>query len=191
MKKILSFLLLIAFLTACATPASTPVAEIADEPAQPAEFTPTVVFTPIPTSTAVLPTESFPTLAPPTELPPGQPDEIRFAANGTYADVNDSIATDASKTYSLNAMKGQVMSVSVLPQVSDGNWGYIPIQVKGADGSVFCPQVDNPQCIFWRGELPASQDYFVTLAPNIDVSQFVMRVAINPPGKEFQYFQYQ
>ena len=49
----------------------------------------------------------------------------------------------------------------------------------------------NPQCMFWRGVLPASQDYYVTLAPNIDVPQFVMRVAINPPGKEFQYFQYQ
>ena len=49
MKKILSFLLLIAFLTACAAPASTPAAEIAAEPAKPAEFTPTVVFTPIPT----------------------------------------------------------------------------------------------------------------------------------------------
>ncbi len=191
MKKILSLLLLIAFLTACATPASTPAAEIAAEPAKPAEFTPTVVFTPIPTSTAVLPTESFPTLAPPTELPPGQPDEIRFAANGTYADVVDSIATGASKTYSLNAMKGQVMSVSVLPQIPDGNWGYIPMQIKGADGNVLCPQVDNPQCMFWRGVLPASQDYYVTLAPNIDVPQFVMRVAINPPGKEFQYFQYQ
>ena len=89
-----------------------------------------------------MPTESFPTLAPPTELPPGQPDEIRFAANGTYADVVDSIATGASKTYSLNAMKGQVMSVSVLPQIPDGNWGYIPMQIKGADGTVLCPQVD-------------------------------------------------
>ena len=152
MKKILSLLLLIAFLTACAAPASTPTAEIAAEPAQPAELTPTVVFTPISTSTAVLPTESFPTLAPPTELPPGQPDEIRFAENGTYADVVDSIATGASKTYSLNAMKGQVMSVSILPQISDGNWGYIPMQIKGADGNVLCPQVDNPQCIFWRGD---------------------------------------
>jgi hypothetical protein len=38
--------------------------------------------------------------------------------------------------------------------------------------------------------LPSSQDYFVTLTPNGDVPQFVMRVAINPPGKTTQLFQY-
>jgi len=44
--------------------------------------------------------------------------------------------------------------------------------------------------MFWRGVLPSSQDYFVTLTPNGDVPQFVMRVAINPPGKDAQYLQY-
>jgi len=189
MKKILPFLLLVVFLSACAAPAS-----VAEPTAQPTQFTSTVVFTPIPTFTAIPPTvaltEAIPTLAPPTELPPGDPGVIRFAANGTYTDVVDSIATGASKTYTLNAMKGQVMSISVLPQISSGSWGYIPMQIKGADGSILCPQVDNPQCMFWRGELPASQDYFVTLAPNSDVPQFVMRVAINPPGMGFQYFQF-
>jgi hypothetical protein len=123
-------------------------------------------------------------------LPPGQPGEIRFAANGTYADVADSIAMGASKTYTLNAMKGQVMSISILPQIPSGDWGFIPMQVKGADGKVLCPQADNSQCMFWRGVLPVSQDYFVTLAPVSNVPQFVMRVAINPPGKDVQYFQY-
>jgi hypothetical protein len=191
MKKILSFLLLVVFLSACAAPASAPVVENTALPVETVSFTPT----PIPTFTAEVqptpqPTEGFPTFTPPTELPPGQPGEIRFAANGTYADVTDSIAMGASKTYSLNAMKGQVMSVSVLPQVSDGNWGYIPMQIKGADGTIFCPTVNNPQCMFWRGELPASQDYSITLAPDIDISQFVMRVAINPPGMGFQYFDF-
>jgi len=194
MKKILFLLLLIALLTACAAPVSTPAAEIAAEPAQPVQVTPTVAFTPISTFTiippTVQPTESFPTFTPPTELPLGEPNEIRFASNGTYIDVTDSIATGASKTYSLNAMKGQVMSVSILPQIPDGNLEYIPMQVKGADGSVLCPQPSESECMFWRGVLPASQDYFVTLAPNVDVPQFVMRVAINPLGKEFQYFQY-
>lgn len=196
MKKILSLLLLIVFLTACAAPTSAPVpVAVVENTALPVE---TVSFTPTPnpTFTAEIqptpqPTESYPTLAPPTELPPGQSGEIRFAVNGTYTDVLDSIATGASKTYSLNAMKGQIMSISVLPQISSGEWGYIPMQIKGADGTIFCPTTDNSQCMFWRGVLPASQDYFVTLAPNIDVPQFVMRVAINPPGKEFQYFQYQ
>lgn len=194
MKKVLFILL---FLTACVAPTSVPVpaaAAVVENTAMPVE---TVSFTPtlIPTFTAEVqptpqPTEGFPTFTPPTELPMGKPNEIKFAANGTYADVTDSIATGASKTYSLNAMQGQIMSVSVLPQISSGEWGFIPMQIKGADGTIFCPTIDNPQCMFWRGVLPASQDYFVTLAPDTDVPQFVMQVAINPPGREFQYFQY-
>jgi hypothetical protein len=188
MKKILSFLLLVVFLSACTAPVSAPAAE----PVL-IQLTPSGTFTQIPTSTVVSPTVA-PTADLPTQTPSvvisGQSNVIRFAANGTYTDVVDSIATGASKTYSVNAMQGQVMSVSVIPQVTDGNWGYIPLQVKGADGTVFCPTVDNPQCMFWRGMLPVSQDYFITLAPDIEISQFVLRVAINPPGMGFQYFDF-
>jgi hypothetical protein len=188
MKRIPS-LLLVVFLSACVAPSAT-------EPAQVILSTPTMTFTPIPTLTATplpptdIPTEAVPTLAQPTSLPAGQMQEIRFPVNGTYVDVTDSIPTGGSKTYSVNAMQGQVMSVSVLPQVASGDWGFVPMQVTGADGTVFCPTVDNPQCMFWRGVLPSSQDYFVTLAPNVDVNRFVMRVAVNPPGREFQYFDF-
>jgi hypothetical protein len=152
------------------------------------------VFTPIPTFTVevqavIAPTEDIPTITAPTARP-SQPNEIRFAANGTYTDITDSIALGSSKTYSINAMKGQIMSISILPQIPDNGWGYIPMQIKGADGSVLCPQPADSECMFWRGVLPSSQDYFVTLTPNGDVPQFIMRVAINPPGKDAQYFQY-
>jgi hypothetical protein len=187
MKKILSFLFL-SFLTACSspspTPIQTPVLENTTLSAQP------VQFTPIPTFTAeVQPTAGFPTFTPPTALS-GQPSVIQFAANGTYADITDVIASGSSKTYSINAMKGQIMSISILPQIPDGGWGYIPMQIKGADGNILCPQSTNSECMFWRGVLPVSQDYFVTLTPNGDVPQFVMRAAVNPPGKDVQYFQY-
>jgi hypothetical protein len=196
MKKILSFLFLLTLLTtACAAPVLVPVPAV-ENTALPVE---PVQFTPIPTFTAevrptvqptIQPTEGFPTFTPPTELPSSQPNEIRFAANGTYTDIPDAIPLGSSKTYFLNAMKGQVMSVSILPQIPNGEWGYIPMQIKSADGSVLCPQSANSECMFWRGVLPASQDYFVTLTPNGDVPQFVMRVAINPPGRDVQYFQY-
>ncbi len=93
---------------------------------------------------------------------------IQFQANGTYADITDSIAVGSSKTYSINAMKGQIMSISILPQIPDGSWGYIPMKIKGADGSVLCPQLPDTECMFWRGVLPSSQDYFVTLTPDSD-----------------------
>jgi hypothetical protein len=196
MKKILFFFLLVVFLSACAAPVPAAVVENTALPVEAVSFTPT----PVPTSTAeiqpapqptlqaiIQPTESFPTFTPPTALP-GKPNEIKFSANGTYADITDSIVAGGSKTYSLNAMQGQIMSVSILPQA--GAASTISMQIKGADGSVLCPKLADEQCLFWRGALPASQDYFITLTPDGEGLQFVMRVAINPPGKEFQYFQY-
>jgi hypothetical protein len=201
MKKIVAFLLLLMVLTlACGAPLPAAVQNPAIEntalPTQPVQFTsiPTVTTEIHPTiqptaQVAIQPTSDFPTFTPPTAQP-DQPNQIRFPANGTYADVTDYIPTGSSKTYIVNAMKGQVMSVSILPQIPSGNWGYIPMQVKGRDGSILCPQSANSECMFWRGALPASQDYFITLTPNGDVAQFVMRVAINPPGKDAQYFQF-
>jgi hypothetical protein len=185
MKKILFLLLLTIFLVACAAPA------VESEPVQSDQITPTVAFSPVPTFTAIPPTipptEAFPTFTPPT-AEPGQPNEIRFAANGTYADVTDNIVAGGSKTYSLNAMQGQVMSVSILPQANDAST--ISMQIKGKDGSVLCPTSADEQCLFWRGMLPASQDYFITLTPDGEGMQFVMRVAINPPDRGFQYFDF-
>jgi hypothetical protein len=186
MKKIL-FLLLIMFLSACAAPA----AEKVPEAAQVIQFTPTVAFTEIPTFTAIpptiAPTEGFPTYTPPT-VEAGLPSEIRFAPNATYADVTDEIVAGGSKTYLLNAMQGQIMSVSILPQADAAST--ISMQIKGADGSVLCPKVADEQCLFWRGMLPASQDYSITLTPDGEGLQFVMRVAINPPDRGFQYFDF-
>jgi hypothetical protein len=185
MKKILSFLLLAAFLSACAAP----VMENTPEPAQVVLPTPTVL--PSPTFTAipptVVPTEGFPTYTPPT-VEAGQPIEVRFPPNGTYVDVTDGIVTGGSKTYSLNAMQGQIMSISILPQADAAST--ISLQIKGADGSVLCPKSADEQCLFWRGMLPASQDYFVTLTPDGEGLQFVMRVAINPLDRGFQYFDF-
>jgi hypothetical protein len=196
MKRTLSFLFFFSlFVAACSPSAATPTEATAIENTpQPALL---LESTPISTLTAEAPTEvqptatNIPTIAPSTTIP-GQPNAIQFAANGTYTDIADSIATGGSKTYSVNAMKGQIMSVSVLPQVPDGNWRYVYLNIKGADGSVLCPQAPDTACMFWRGVLPSSQDYFITLTIDSDMSalQFVMRVAINPPGEDVQYFQY-
>jgi hypothetical protein len=211
MKKLVSFLFVLTILAiACGAPLPTavqnPVIENTPLSSQSVQFTsiptltskiqpspqptsqPTIQPTAQPTvQTVIQPTAGFPTFTPPTALP-GQPNQIRFSANGTYTDVTDSIVKGVSKTYSLNAMKGQVMSVSILPQA--GATGTISMQIKGKDGSILCPLSADDQCLFWRGRLPASQDYSITLTSDWDIQQFVMRVAINPPGKEFQYFQF-
>lgn len=181
MKKIL-FLLLVVVLSACAAPTTPEAAQVS---------LPTVTVVPSPTFTAipptVAPTEGFPTFTPPT-VEAGQPIEIRFPANGTYVDLTDSIVTGGSKTYALNAMQGQMMSVSVLPQTNAAST--ISMQIKGKDGSVLCPMSADEQCLFWRGMLPVSQDYFITLTPDSEGVPFVMRVAINPLNMGFQYFDF-
>lgn len=111
---------------------------------------------------------------------------IQFGPNGTYVDIIDSIRGGESKTYSVNAMKGQVMSIS-FHQNEDTEWAYITMQIVGADKSVLC----EVACQFWRGLLPATQNYFVTVTPSSDASDFVMRVAINPPGAATQSFLYE
>ena len=137
----------------------------------------TVTPSPIPTftSTALLPGEGI--------YP------IRFAANGTFIDIVDSISAGKSRTYSINALKDQVMSISI-QQSSDGEWTYIPMEIKGADGTTLCPLLHNVDCTFWRGALPASQDYFVTISPVADALNFTMRVTILPPSSTKQIFRY-
>ena len=132
-------------------------------------FTPMITASPIPSDPGTYP--------------------IRFAPNGTYIDVVDTILAGTSKTYSINAMKGQVMSISI-HQSAEGNWTVVPIKIVGADGKTICPSKVDGGCSSWRGVLPASQDYFVTLTPVIDVEDFTLRVAINPLGTTSQSFQY-
>jgi hypothetical protein len=118
--------------------------------------------------------------------PEGTASRIQFSPNGTYADVIDSIAAGKSKTYSINAMKGQVMSVSI-HQNEETEWTYITMKIIGADDSLLCVT----DCQFWHGVLPATEEYFVTVTPAADALDFMMRVAINPPGMATQPFLYE
>jgi hypothetical protein len=123
-------------------------------------------------------------------LPPGEGTyPIRFAPNATFIDVVDSISAGKSRTYSIRALKGQVMSVSVR-QSSEGEWTYIPMEIRGADETTFCPLPFHIDCTFWRGVLPLTQDYFVMLTPVTDALNFTMRVTIISPGAAKQTFRY-
>ncbi|HEU0295755.1 MAG TPA: hypothetical protein VFR47_23650 [Anaerolineales bacterium] len=111
---------------------------------------------------------------------------IQFGPNGTYVDVLDSITAGESKTYSVRAMKGQVMSIS-FHQNDESEWTLITMQIVGADNELLCAN----DCEFWRGVLPATEEYFVTVTPAADALNFVMRVAINPAGAATQSFLYE
>jgi hypothetical protein len=104
---------------------------------------------------------------------------IRFAQNGTWVEINDTISANASKRYALSAMQGQIMSVSILQGPA------FSVNVAGADEKSLSNS-QNPQP-FWRGALPSTQDYIVTVDSPMG-GPFSLRIAINPPGRAAQNF---
>jgi hypothetical protein len=181
-------LLLILVLSACSFQVevlNTPTPPASETLALPDSPTPTVTFsqnlsaTPPPTSTAT--NTALPIQAGNENITP-----IHFAPDGTYVDIIDSIPAGKSKTYSVNAMKGQVMSVS-FHQNEESEWTYITMRIVGDDDMVLCAS----DCQFWRGVLPATENFYVTVSPSSDASDFVMRVAIDPPGVVTQSFLYE
>jgi len=182
-------LVLISSLTAC----TFQVNVLTPEQAAPAAQTAT------PSVSAVQPSSATPLALPtftsaPTLVPSPVPDNlgtypIKFEPNGTSIDIVDTILMGTSKTYSISALQGQIMSVSV-HQPEEGNWTVIPMTIVGADNTVLCPSKENADCYVWRGVLPSTQDYFVKLTPFVDVLNFTLHVAINPPGVANQSFHY-
>jgi hypothetical protein len=194
MKKMISFFFTLSLLlSACNMGAATPAAMRQPELAlaSPTTIPPTLTSVPLAaTSTLMLPppTQGVQAVIVPTStpLPPPQTvpsNVIKFAAGGTWKDTVDSVPLGGSKVYTLNAMQGQVMSVSI-------SGGYFPIQIQGRNGTVLCPVDANSQCDFWRGTLPLSQDYYITVISGGMETNFTLRVAINPPGRAEQTFSY-
>ena len=188
MKKITYFLLALSLLALACNMSATPTVVNTEVSTIASQFTAIPSLTPEPAIQAT----ALPTLTP-VPVPPASNNGITpilFDANGTYKDVYDSIPAGSSKTYSVNASKGQITSISAFPQIPNGSWGYVHLQIKGADGTLLCPQAPNTDCPFWRGTLPSSQNYFVPVTTEGDAVNFILRVAINPPGKNSQSFQY-
>ena len=194
MRYRFSFLLLLLSLSACTfqvdvltpEPSTNLPSPTADSITTPSSSSPTDS----PTSTLpASPTLTFTPSILPSPLPANDGTyPIRFAANGTYSDVPDNIQAGSSKTYSVSALKGQVMSVSI-HQSAAGDWVYIPIEIAGRDNTTLCPAAVNAECTFWRGILPSTQEYLIKLKP-VNTANFTLRVAINPPGAATQTFQF-
>jgi len=195
-KYMLAISVLIFALAACngvsGTPSNMPEVLPVSPTLEPATAVPAIEASPTveaPTFTPVVPVQ--PAVLPPvTSSPPNQPNRIKFDVGGTWVDLPDSRKPGTRKTYNIKAMQGQIMSISLLAGNDPGVWGYFPIEVKGEDGTVFCPVDVNYECSFWRGKLPATQNYFITVKAAGDLTNFTLRVAVNPPGQSGQTFQY-
>jgi hypothetical protein len=152
----------------------------------PASETPTpnivsVQPSPIPTQTLTpTPTQS-PTETSSRSIPVAEENRIQFPTGATWVEVGTHLNEGASIEYVLSALKGQVMSVSI-----EQNW---PFTVEVADSATTLTEPDNERP-FWRGTLPATGDYFIKVKTQA-TGDFTLRVAINPPGQTYQYFDYE
>jgi hypothetical protein len=192
MKTKLTLLLLL-FATACTfqvevltTP--TPATEAVVSPS--AVATQSVALELSPTPTALPTFTPTATLPPQTQMPTvarGGVQPIVFYENGTYQSVLNDNPSGADQTYSLKAFKGQVMSISIFTESPNQQDGF-QLEIKGADGTVLSPTT-NLVFSFWRGVLPSTQEYFITVLPHTS-GLYKMQVAINPPGQAHQYFNY-
>ncbi len=144
---------------------------------------PTVTIdTSIPTPTPVPTATLEPTAAPSVVFDAqANADRITFAPYATWAEVSSTITAGGDKRFVLSAMQYQVMGVSV-PEGAP-----FTVEVAGADKKVLS-DAQNPQ-FYWRGGLPSTQDYFVTVKSPV-AGPFTLRVSINPPGLPYQHFEF-
>jgi hypothetical protein len=105
---------------------------------------------------------------------------IQFPAGGTWVKVGTYLEEGESIEYVLTATQGQVMSLSI-----EQSW-FFTLEVSDDTSTLTEP---NHERSFWRGALPASGDYFITVNAQV-AGDFTLRVAINPPGHTYQYFDY-
>jgi len=82
---------------------------------------------------------------------PGAATRINFPAGATVHDVNGQLGSGASRTYVLRADEGQLMEVTLWPASG------VTMSIVGEDGQVLA----YPGPGFFRGVLPATQDYFL------------------------------
>jgi hypothetical protein len=132
------------------------------------------------------------TVSPTQALPvataaPGSPYQIQFSPNATWQDLVGNIDAGSSKTYLLYALQGQIMSISILSENHEQP-GAFQLEIRGQNGVVLCP-IKDYGCAFWRGVLPSSQGYLITVTAQAS-GKFTLHVVINPPGAANQYFEY-
>jgi hypothetical protein len=169
--KHLLFLVLFFSLYACTAIDFTPLAPIITQPEALATPTAPALIPATPTMAAITPTPAD------TPTPPPAPDveRIRFAAGAVFAETNGMIQQGQQIDYALEAMQGQVMSVSLAE-------GYAyTLSVTAPNGQIIsAPENGLP---FWRGILPENGDYTLSVRADIP-GLYTLRVVINPPGQD-------
>ncbi len=118
--------------------------------------------------------------APAAPLPPAAVDQppairIRFAAGGATASLPGNIGPGEVRQYVLGASQGQTMTVSVDAPSA------VTLAVWGADGTVLLSDAAGEAR--WQGQLPATQDYYLSVSGAAEPTLFRLSVSIPPLGQ--------
>jgi hypothetical protein len=120
------------------------------------------------TATATAPVISNPT----TAVPPAPSQRINFDRGATSAVVQGSIKASETVDYVINALKDQWMEISVF---SPGN--NVSVGVAGISDGIPL-QRTTAELANFRGVLPASQDYRISLKSNGTATDYSVQVII-------------
>ncbi|MBN1963528.1 MAG: hypothetical protein JW910_02705 [Anaerolineae bacterium] len=141
---------------------------------------PTVTDVPPPTSAdlgivpSATPIPLVPTNPPPPTATP-QATRVHFTQGGTSLALSGQAVTAGSTaSYVLEAAAGQVMTVVVdAPPATSGD---LRLLITGADGTPLAVSIyGNPS---WSGDVPTTQDYFLTVQNRGGLSGFTLYVTI-------------
>jgi hypothetical protein len=108
------------------------------------------------------------------------PVRVRFARGATSDNLMGRLNAHQGLDYILRAGEGQILEVNVKPAYSDVN---LQLIIYGVDGTVLRSGMGEGSS--FRGELPSSQDYLVSVRAGDDATEFGMDVII-PQRIRFQ-----
>jgi hypothetical protein len=156
----------VATATHTSAPAETPGA--VEDTVTPA---PTETHTPMPTPTTTAPPAPTATHTPmPTATPAAGPERLSFAPGATYATVTGDLAAGGTGSYIVHAAAGQLMEIDVTSAQA------VTLAIHGVDGTVILD--GDEETPFFRGLVPASQDYIVSLEAGAQPASYAMTVII-------------
>lgn len=158
------------------TPSATP--EIAAELQTSATDAPATATPPTPTATTTTAAVALPTatFAPPTavlatatatpQIPVGN--RVLFDAGATDTVITGQLTGATTRTYVLGIAAGQLIDISA-PTAQ-----HLKVAISGVDGTLLKPEGEP----FFRGVVPSSQDYLVTLTAGNATETYALNIII-------------
>lgn len=161
-------------------PTASATAETIDEATATPETQPPTTDTPVPATNTPTPSPVPPTptltAEPPTAtiaVPTGTPQppsgtRVLFEAGATDTVISGRLEGATTRTYVLGIAAGQLIDISA-PSAK-----HLTMAIRGADGTLIAPE-GQP---FFRGVVPTSQDYLVTLAAGNTTEEYTLNIII-------------